>query len=60
MQKPTTTKEYQMNDPRQMYLFNYMEYDDYDSNDWDDILFDLYDKELEYEYNLNTQSEIDD
>lgn len=28
-----------MNDPRQMYLFNYMEYDDYESNDWEELLF---------------------
>lgn len=27
-----------MQDPRQQYLFNYMEYDDYESNDWDDLL----------------------
>ena len=27
-----------MQDPRQEYLFNYMEYDDYESNDWDDLL----------------------
>ena len=27
-----------MQDPRQQYLFNYMEYDDYESNDWDNLL----------------------
>lgn len=26
-----------MNDPRQQYLFNYMEYDDYESDDYDNI-----------------------
>lgn len=28
-----------MTNPNQMYLFNYMEYDDYESNDWEDVLF---------------------
>ena len=27
-----------MNDPKQLYLFNELEYDDYESNDWDDLL----------------------
>ena len=27
-----------MQDPRQQYLFNYIEYDDYESNDWDNLL----------------------
>ena len=26
-----------MNNPRQQYLFNYMEYDDYESDDYDNI-----------------------
>ena len=30
--------EYIMNDPKQLYLFNELEYDDYESNDWDDLL----------------------
>lgn len=28
-----------MSNPNQMYLFNYMEYDDYESNDWENVLF---------------------
>lgn len=30
-----------------MYLFNYMEYDDYESNDWEDILYRNDDFQLE-------------
>ena len=30
--------EYIMNNPKQLYLFNELEYDDYESNDWDDLL----------------------
>ena len=36
-----------MQDPKQQYLFNYMEYDDYESNDWDDLLNGYDDIELE-------------
>lgn len=44
-----------MNDPRQMYLFNYMEYDDYESNDWEELLF--RDDELELESELDILSD---
>ena len=44
-----------MNDPRQMYLFNYMEYDDYESNDWEKLLF--RDDELELESELDILSD---
>ena len=27
-----------MNDPKQLYLFNELEYDDYEPDDWDDLL----------------------
>ena len=27
-----------MSDPKQLYLFNEMEYDDYEPDDWDDLL----------------------
>ena len=36
-----------MSNPNQMYLFNYMEYDDYESNDWDNLLFSENDFQLE-------------
>lgn len=36
-----------MSNPNQMYLFNYMEYDDYESNDWEDILYRNDDFQLE-------------
>ena len=27
-----------MNDPKQLYLFNELEYDDYEPDDWDELL----------------------
>ena len=45
-----------MNDPRQMYLFNYMEYDDYESNDWDNLLFS--DNDFQLESDTDDLSEI--
>jgi hypothetical protein len=45
-----------MNHPNQMYLFNYMEYDDYESNDWEDILFS--DNDFALETNTDDLSEI--
>lgn len=32
------TKEINMNDPKQLYLFNELEYDDYEPDDWDNLL----------------------
>lgn len=45
-----------MNHPNQMYLFNYMEYDDYESNDWEDILFS--DNEFALETDTDDLTEI--
>ena len=45
-----------MNDPKQMYLFNYMEYDDYESNDWEDILY--RDDDFQLESDTDDLSEI--
>ena len=39
-----------------MYLFNYMEYDDYESNDWEDILY--RDDDFQLESNTDDLSEI--
>lgn len=36
-----------MSNPNQMYLFNYMEYDDYESNNWEDVLFNDNDFQLD-------------
>jgi len=45
-----------MSNPNQMYLFNYMEYDDYESNDWEDILY--RDDDFQLESNTDDLSEI--
>lgn len=45
-----------MQDPKQLYLFNDMEYDDYESNDWEDILFREDELELESELDVLTDS----
>lgn len=45
-----------MSNPNQMYLFNYMEYDDYESNDWEDILY--RDNDFQLESNTDDLSEI--
>lgn len=45
-----------MNNPNQMYLFNYMEYDDYESNDWEDILY--RDDDFQLESDTDDLSEI--
>ena len=39
-----------------MYLFNYMEYDDYESNDWDNLLFS--DNDFQLESDTDNLSEI--
>lgn len=39
-----------------MYLFNYMEYDDYESNDWEDILY--RDDDFQLESDTDDLSEI--
>ena len=39
-----------------MYLFNYMEYDDYESNDWDNLLFN--DNDFQLESDTDDLSEI--
>ena len=39
-----------------MYLFNYMEYDDYESNDWEDILY--RDDDFKLESDTDDLSEI--
>jgi len=45
-----------MSNPNQMYLFNYMEYDDYESNDWDNLLFS--DNDFQLESDTDDLSEI--
>ena len=45
-----------MSNPNQMYLFNYMEYDDYESNDWEDILY--RDDDFQLESDTDDLSEI--
>lgn len=45
-----------MSNPNQMYLFNYMEYDDYESNDWENILY--RDDDFQLESNTDDLSEI--
>jgi len=45
-----------MSNPNQMYLFNYMEYDDYESNDWDNLLFS--DNDFQLESDTDNLSEI--
>ena len=45
-----------MSNPNQMYLFNYMEYDDYESNDWDNLLFN--DNDFQLESDTDDLSEI--
>lgn len=52
-----------MSNPNQQYLFNYMEYDDYESNDWEDVLFREDDFEIESETDqvldiVNDESDI--
>ena len=45
-----------MSNPNQMYLFNYMEYDDYESNGWEDILY--RDDDFQLESDTDDLSEI--
>lgn len=52
-----------MSNPNQQYLFNYMEYDDYESNDWEDVLFREDDFEIDSETDqvleiVNDESDI--
>lgn len=44
-----------MNDRKQMYLFNEMEYDDYESDNWEEMLMQYEDVELE----ANTDEMLD-
>lgn len=52
-----------MSNPNQQYLFNYMEYDDFESNDWEDVLFREDDFEIDSETDqileiVNDESDI--